>query len=182
MMNTDLSQGAHNSKGSDQKGLKFARDKMVCVSPRNNNGEKMKTETKSYKPKSKNQEHLTPDIVYEMIETKWGISKDKLYDPCPPGTPYKAPCFFNGLYGDWQEYNYLNSPFNVKDLTNFARKADEQAMKGKTTFMLCPPKIDQEWFHEVVKPRITEVLWIRGRLKYKNNKDNATDGHFLVRI
>ena len=62
----------------------------------------------SYMPKSKNQEHITPDRIWEIIEKEWGLKKEIFYDPCPMGTPYKAPCFFNGLYGNWQPWNYVN--------------------------------------------------------------------------
>ena len=47
----------------------------------------------SYMPPSKNQEHITPDLIYDIIEQEWNIPKESLYDPVPPGTPYKAPCF-----------------------------------------------------------------------------------------
>lgn len=130
----------------------------------------------AYKPKSKNQEHLTPDKIYGEI----GIAKDEMYDPCPAGTPYLAPIFFNGLYGDWEQINYVNPPYAVRTLEKFVAKAVEQSKKGKKTWMLLPSKTDQEWFHTHIKDR--HINWIRGRLKFKNNKDSATDCHFLVFI
>lgn len=132
----------------------------------------------SYKPKSKNQEHITPDKIYDMIFEMSGVSN--LYDPCPIGTPYKSPCFFNGLYGDWREWNYVNPPYEVKTLTKFVVKAVEQAKKGNKSWMLLPSKTDQEWFHQYIKHR--HITWIFRRLKFKNNKDSATDPHFLVLI
>ena len=133
-----------------------------------------------YKPKSKNQEHITPDKIYEMIYELSHISKSELYDPCPIGTPYKAPCFFNGLYGDWKEWNYVNPMYEVKTLAKFVDKAVRQSKKGFKSWMLLPSKTDQEWFHKHIKQR--EIIWIFRRLKFKNNKDSATDPHFLVLI
>lgn len=139
-----------------------------------------------YMPKSKSQTHLTPDRIYDMIEDTWGLEKQNLYDPCPAYTPYKAPIFFNGLYGDWQDFNYVNCPYEVKTLTLFVEKAFHQANKGKTTIMLNPTKTDQDWFHDYIVPLMNrkpqDVLWIRKRLKFKNNKDASMGGHFLVLI
>jgi len=134
----------------------------------------------SYKPKSKNQEHITPDKIYDMIFEMSGIPKEKLYDPCPIGTPYKSPCFFNGLYGDWKEWNYVNPMYEVKTLTKFVQKAVQQSEKGNKSWMLLPSKTDQAWFHIHIKDR--KITWIFRRLKFKNNKDHATDPHFLVLI
>jgi len=139
-----------------------------------------------YMPKSKSQTHLTPDRVYEMIEDKWRLEKQNLYDPCPAYTPYKAPIFFNGLYGDWQNFNYVNSPYEVKTLELFVKKAFQQAEIGNTTIMLNPTKTEQDWFQDYIIPLLERkpkaVLWIRKRLKFKNNKNAAMGGHFLVRV
>ena len=133
-------------------------------------------------PKSKNQEHLTPDRVFDLIEEKWNFIKSDFYDPCPQGTPFRSPCFFNGLYGDWQDLNYVNCPFEKETLEKFVEKSIEQKQKGKITIMLLPTKTDQDWFHKFIIPRLKDVLWIRKRLKFKNNKNHATDTHFLVLI
>jgi len=134
----------------------------------------------AYKPKSKNQEHLTPDNIYEKIYELVRLKKTDFYDPCPAGTPYLSPIFFNGLYGDWQDNNYVNPPYAVRTLELFVAKAVEQSKKGKKTWMLLPSKTDQDWFHKYIKHR--HIIWIRKRLKFKNNKNHATDCHFLVLI
>jgi len=141
-------------------------------------GAKMKN---SYMPKSKNQQHLTPDVVYDKLEQITTFSKFEFYDPCPPDTPYKAPCFFNGLYGDWERYNYVNPPYAVATLRLFYNKAKEQAAKGKTSYMLLPSKTDQDWFHDIILQDYY-IIWFRGRLKFKGNKDSSMGGHFLVMI
>jgi len=133
-------------------------------------------------PKSKNQEHLTPDRVFELIESKWYLAKFIFFDPCPVGTPFNSPCFFNGLYLDWKKYNFVNPPFEVRTLEKFVKKAINEAKKGKKTIMLLPCKTDQAWFHELILKNNFEILWIRKRLKFKNNKDHATGSHFLVKI
>jgi hypothetical protein len=137
--------------------------------------------TKRYMPKSKNQEHITPDRVFEIIYEKWDLRKEQFYDPCPAGTPYKAPCFFNGLYGDWTRWNYVNCPYEVKTLRKFYKKAKEQMMIMNQSIMLLPSKTDQDWFHDIIKCQY-EIKWIEGRLKFKGAKDGSMGGHFLVKL
>jgi len=137
---------------------------------------------RGYRPPSKNQEHLTPDRIWDLIKEEWGITKEEFHDPCPVGTPFKAPCFFNGLYGNWQRWNYVNPPYEIKTLTKFYEKAKEQTKMARSSIMLLPAnKTDQEWFHDMLG-RGYPIKWIRGRLKFKNNKHYATDAHFLVKI
>jgi len=137
---------------------------------------------KSYMPKSKNQEHLTPDKIFDIILERWHLDKSFLFDPVPKGTPFRSPCFFNGLYGNWKLFNFINPPFEVKTLTKFVLKAIDQAQKGMVSIMLLPSKTDQDWFHDLIIGNCFEIIWIRRRLKFKNNKDHATGSHFLVKI
>lgn len=136
----------------------------------------------AYMPKSKNQEHLTPDIVYDLIWKHWKIPKSAMFDPCIVGTPFRSPCFFNGLYSEWQIWNYVNPPYEIRTLEKFVKKAILEAQKGKITIMLLPTKTDQDWFHFNILLNDFEILWIRKRLKFKNNKNHSTDSHFLVKI
>jgi len=133
-------------------------------------------------PKSKNQEHLTPDIIFDLIFDEWGIFPFAFYDPVPKGTPYKSSIFFNGLYGNWKKYNFVNPPYEIQTLTQFVKKAIQQAQQGKTSIMLLPCKTDQDWFHFRILLNDFQILWIRKRLRFKNNKDGATGSHFLVEI
>lgn len=135
----------------------------------------------SYMPKSKAQQHLTPDRVFDIIENEWKLNREIFYDPCPADTPYKSPCFFNGLYGNWQPWNYINSPFEVKTLRKFYNKAVEQSKISNYSIMLLPSKTDQDWFHDIIDKKF-HIKWIRKRLKFKGNNDSSMGGHFLVMI
>lgn len=140
----------------------------------------------AYVPQSKSQTHITPDRVWDMISDMFGLPakmcKELLYDPCPAYTPYKAPIFFNGLYGDWPSYSYVNPPFEHFTLTAFVKKAVEQSKKGKWSVMLLSAKTDQDWFHDIILKNNYHIKWIRSRLKFKNNKHYAYGSHFLVLI
>ena len=63
------------------------------------------------------------------------------FDPCP----FPLPEGFNGLAVDWGKSNYINPPFGSvmidgrkKGPTAWARKAIEEAVKGKTCVMVYP--------------------------------------------
>jgi hypothetical protein len=133
-------------------------------------------ETHGYMPPIKSDVHLTPDRVWDIVEDVWGYHKDEFFDPCPVNPQW------NGLTIDWEELNYVNPPYSRQQgeqktlLAQFVDKALEE--KG-TTIMLLPSKTDQEWFHKI---KDLDIVWIRGRLRFKNNEHSATQPHFLVKI
>jgi hypothetical protein len=75
--------------------------------------------------------------------------------------------------------NFVNPPYTL--LREFVQKAIDETQRDRETIMLLPSKTEQEWFHDLLKLKC-EIIWIRRRLKFKNNKDGATQPHFLVRI
>lgn len=127
-----------------------------------------------YMPKSKSDVHLTPDKIYKLIEEKWGVSKEELFDPCPENPK------FDGLDISWKRFNYVNPPY--PRLGEFVEKAERETAVGNTTFLLLPAKTDQDWFHEHIIPRINEVIWIKRRLHFKNDKWSSPQSHLLVRF
>jgi len=134
---------------------------------------------KAYMPQSKSQTHITPDRIYEIISQEWGYAKDSMHDPCPAYTPYKSSMFFNGLYGDLHEVNYINPPYH--NLSEWVMHAVNQTYKNKKTVMLLPAKTDQSWFHILINFGY-KIKWIHKRLRFKNNKHHSTQPHFLVLI
>lgn len=125
----------------------------------------------SYMPPAKSDVHLTPDRVWEIIQNHWSYDKEQFFDPCPENPD------FNGLEIEWHKLNFVNPPYTL--LNEFVLKAISEA--PKTTIMLLPAKTDQQWFHTLLDLSY-EILWIKGRLKFKNNKHHATQPHFLVLI
>jgi len=131
----------------------------------------------AYMPKSKTDEHITPNRVYKLIEDKWGLKKEDMFDPCPINA------WLDGLEIPWQDYNYVNPPFDVKTLTKFVARANDQWFRyGNQSIMLLPSKTDQAWFHDYILSNKYEILWIKGRLKFKGEQNGSTQPHFLVRI
>lgn len=129
-----------------------------------------------YKPKAKKQVYITPDRVWELIKETWGHDKEEFFDPCPVNPQ------FDGLLIPWKELNYVNPPYDKNTLELFVEKAyAAAAINGKTSIMLLPSKTDQQWFHNLIKWEC-EIKWIKGRLKFKNEKHNSPDPIFLVKI
>ena len=126
-----------------------------------------------YMPPSKSDVHLTPDNVFEIIEKNWGYSREEMFDPCPENPQW------NGFDISWQPVNFVNPPYTL--LKEFFYKAIRETDVGRKTIMLMPAKTDQEWFHDIISNDF-QIVWIRKRLKFKNNKHHATQPHFLVLI
>lgn len=133
--------------------------------------------TKGYMPKSKSQVHITPQRVYDMIFKKWGWTEKEMFDPCPVNPT------FDGLQIQWKKRNYVNPEYAVNTLTDFVYKAlKEYLTHGNESIMLLPSKTDQDWFHDVILRSEFEILWIRKRLHFTNNKWSAPAPNFLVKI
>ena len=133
-------------------------------------------------PQSKSQTHITPQRVYEIIKETWGYSQNEMFDPCPANynkDQYATP---NGLFGDWQNVNYVNPPYEVKTLTKFVEKAIIEAKKGRVSIMLLPTKTDQDWFHDLIIKNYYQIKYIRKRLKFANHNQSSMGSHFLVKI
>lgn len=127
----------------------------------------------SYMPKSKSDVHITPDRVWSLIKGEWDYDEKDFFDPCPVNEK------FDGLNVEWKELNYVNPPYSL--LKEFVQKSLDEQLYGNETILLLPTKTDQQWFHDLIK-READILWIKGRLKFKNNKWSATQPHFLARL
>lgn len=80
---------------------------------------------------------LTPPDLMAELDAEFDFD----FDPCP----FPLPEGFDGLTCDWGKSNYINPPFGSimhngrkKGPTAWARKAIEEAAKGKTCVMVYP--------------------------------------------
>lgn len=149
-------------------------------------------------PLSKTDEHFTPDKIFRLIYDRWGYSKAEFFDPCPMNHTFDA------LSIKWKDLNFINMPYGIKKgkqpslLELFVWKAHHETQwNGSVNILLCPAKVDQDWFHDyVVDPKFNyEIEWIRKRIKFNIKKccmpecknlrpalSSATQGHFLVKM
>jgi len=129
--------------------------------------------TTPYMPKSKSDVHITPDRVFQIIWDKWGYTQDMFFDPCPINPT------FDGLDIPWKQLNFVNPPYSL--LKEFVSHSITEMHNDKITILLLPVKSDQQWFHDLLSIK-AEMVWIKRRLKFKNNKWSATQPHFLTRV
>jgi hypothetical protein len=129
----------------------------------------------SYMPKAKSDIHLTPDRVWDMIRDNFGYQQEEFFDPCPVNPK------FNGLDIDWYRLNYINPPYSNLPLWVEKAITHSKSNNYSVSIMLLPCKTDQQWFHDIIENNF-KIIWIRRRLKFKNNKWSATQPHFLCEI
>jgi DNA N-6-adenine-methyltransferase (Dam) len=103
----------------------------------------------------------TPKALYQVLDAEFHFD----YDPCPT-QPIK-----NGLEGDWGKVNFVNPPYG-KGIGKWIQKGFEESLKGKTVVFLLPSRTDSRWWHDFVM-RATEIRFIRGRLKFDDQKNSA---------
>ena len=123
----------------------------------------MKTEDNKFHIGAKDGKHywLTPPDVYEALDKEFAFD----FDPCP----YPLPKDFDGLTSEWGQSNYVNPPFGSiihqgkkKGATAWARKAIEEAKKGKKVVMVYP--IDK-WVLMLIKTgaevrNLGDIKWL----------------------
>jgi hypothetical protein len=93
---------------------------------------------------SKNQFWKTPVWLYDELNKEFNFD----FDPCPINPD------FDGLNIEWGKINYVNPPYNKKDL--WIKKSYEEWQKGKTIVILLPSKTDTKAFHKyiyIIKPK-----------------------------
>lgn len=121
---------------------------------------------------SDNDHFGTPDRVFDLLEGQ-RIMARSYFDPCPMHSK------FDGLTINWKEQNFINPPYSL--LPEFVEKSFKENQNGKYCVLLLPVKTDQDWFHDIIcKWYYNNVMWIRGRLKFVNQKSFAGQAHMLV--
>lgn len=124
-----------------------------------------------YMPAAKSDNYKTPKRVFEESRNFLNVNLEICFDPCPLNYQWDA------LLIDWKSFNFVNPPYSL--LKEFVQKALDETKKNHWSVMLLPAKTDQAWFHSI---KNFPIHWFRGRLKFKGEKDSATQPHFLVLI
>jgi site-specific DNA-methyltransferase (adenine-specific) len=103
----------------------------------------------------------TPKYLYEELNKEFNFD----FDPCPPNPP------FNGLEIEWGKRNFVNPPYG-REIGKWIKKGFEEWLKGKLVVFLIPSRTDTIWWHDYVM-KAKEVRFIRGRLKFNDQKNSA---------
>lgn len=121
----------------------------------------------------------TPQSLFDCLNERYHFNLD------PASTDENAKCknhftvFDNGLNQNWGGYNvWLNPPYG-KEIREWVKKAYEEGKKPNTTVVcLLPARTDTAWFHDYCLKGKLE--FIRGRLKFGKNKNNAPFPSMIV--
>ena len=103
----------------------------------------------------------TPKALFEVLNTEFHFD----CDPCPTHPRV------DGLESDWGNINFVNPPYG-KEISKWIQKGYQEFLKGKTVVFLLPSRTDTAWWHDFVM-KATEIRFIRGRLKFDDQKNPA---------
>ena len=109
----------------------------------------------------------TPQGFYEALDSEFNFD----FDPCPLKPT------FDGLSVDWGKNNFVNPPYS--NITSWIKKGYEEWQKEKTVVFLIPSRTDTRWWHDYCM-KATEIRFIKGRLKFDDQKNSAPFPSCLV--
>ena len=116
----------------------------------------------------------TPIRVFRCLERIFG--KFDL-DPCTEDNHLNVPNFYtpkdNGLIQPWFGNVYVNPPYN--EVYRWVRKAITEVKSGRATrvVMLIASRTDTRWFHDIVLPYASWIMFVRGRIRFDGAKNSA---------
>lgn len=122
---------------------------------------------------SNNHEWETPKELFEKLDSEFHFS----LDVCATAQNTKCTKFFNkktdGLKQDWNKNTcFMNPPYG-RIIKEWIKKAHEESLKGTIVVCLLPARTDTSWWHEYIIPFAKEIRFIKGRIKFSNNKCGA---------
>lgn len=136
--------------------------------------------SKIYIQPSKSVEWETPQYLYDELNREFMFD----LDAAATKENTKHPLYFYTLEDDslkqsWDEQRIWCNPPYGRQIKDWVKKASEA--KYSTVVMLVPARTDTKWFHEYVynKPNV-EIRFIKGRLKFGGNTENAPFPNMIV--
>ena len=106
----------------------------------------------------------TPKDLYEELNKEFMFS----FDPCPLQSEDVT-----WLLKDWTGRAFINPPYS--NIANLIDKALLELKKNniEIAVFLIPSRTDTKWFHKYILCENCEIRFIKGRLKFGNNKNSA---------
>lgn len=84
----------------------------------------------------------------------------------------------DGLSQQWTGTCWMNPPYG-RQIGKWVQKAHDSAQAGATVVCLLPSRTDTRWWHDYVM-QAADIRFIKGRLKFSGNKDNAPFPNAIV--
>ena len=130
---------------------------------------------------------LNTELMFSSQTDQWSTPQDFFdnlnsefhfpLDPCADIINHKCKKYYtvenDGLLQDWSgETVFCNPPYG-KAIKDWVKKCSEESQKENTkVVMLIPARTDTSYFHDYIYKK-AETRFIRGRLKFGNNKNSA---------
>lgn len=124
-------------------------------------------------------EWSTPPEFFKVLDAEFNFT----LDPCATEENHKCPEYFtaseDGLSQSWAGHRvFVNPPYSR--IRQWVEKAyTEGQKKGTLVVLLIPARTDTRYFHDFIYHR-AEVRFIKGRLKFGNQKNSAPFPSMLV--
>ena len=115
----------------------------------------------------------TPKNFYDDLNHEFNFD----FDPCPLNHNIEE---WDGLKVEWGQSNFVNPPYDRKSKEAFVLKGIEEYKKGKTVVFLLPVSTSTKLFHDYILPNNPEIRFVKGRLKFSNNKAGSFDSMVLI--
>lgn len=130
---------------------------------------------------SKTCEWATPQDFFDKLNEEFHFT----LDPCADETNHKCDKYFtkeqDGLTKAWDgETVFCNPPYG-REIKDWVRKCFTEVHSGGClcAVMLIPARTDTSWFHDYIYNK-AEIRFIRGRLKFGNEKEPAPFPNMVV--
>jgi DNA N-6-adenine-methyltransferase (Dam) len=107
-------------------------------------------------------EWKTPRRLFEELDKEFSFD----FDPCPLGGDVARRAT---LFVSWKnKWVFCNPPYGP-EIPKFLSRATEAAL----AVFLLPARTDTRWFHDHVLSRAQEIRFIKGRLRFGDEKNSA---------
>lgn len=122
---------------------------------------------------SKSNEWYTPPEIFDYLNKKYNFT----LDPCATDENHKCSKYYtisdNGLSKSWEnEVVFCNPPYG-KEIKDWVEKSYVESKKGAIVVMLIPARTDTKYWHDFIFKKASEIIFIKGRLKFGGSKTNA---------
>lgn len=107
-------------------------------------------------------EWATPKLVYQELDNEFHFN----FDPCLLGGEIDGR---STLFVSWEGKRVFCNPPYGPEIPKFIARA----LEAEIAVFLVPARTDTRWFHEIVLPKAKEIRFIKGRLRFGQNKNPA---------
>ena len=128
---------------------------------------------------SNSDEWATPQDIYNKLDREFHFD----LDPCSTIENHKTDLYFtveqDGLKQNWAGHKvFCNPPYS--NISKWVEKAFRESKNDHTIIvLLIPARTDTRYFHNFILNR-AEIRFIKGRLKFGNQKNSAPFPSMIV--